>query len=225
MKSLAYLPEDYGRIRIVKSLAEVFNEPFGDASVILFPRSLTGDFNALAKKLYSAPSEPGYSRADHAANLAKIAQEQQGSALGDAAALVLSDLQASVKLMLGHDRIFGNMRVENTGRWKGTHTVEQFHIDGTDNAAMGRALCCYTEPVTQWIRSEDAKWVRDTQFKAKKGAEIYSFQPGDIFRIKALPNSMPELKMKKPDLSYFVHRVPQATKEQQDNIRLLWVLG
>ncbi|HEY8190937.1 MAG TPA: hypothetical protein VIG74_00830, partial [Alphaproteobacteria bacterium] len=49
-----YIPADYKRIKVVGSLTDMFNTPFGgtdETNCVLFPRRLRGDFNKFSRAL------------------------------------------------------------------------------------------------------------------------------------------------------------------------------
>lgn len=208
MKRPDYIPADYNRIKIVGSLTELFNTPFGDANCILFPRTLTGDFNALSREIAKTGLSKFLKRAN--AMPPELAAEE---------AQVKNDMQA---LKGAFNRlVFGSkvqLRLEKKYKLDREHSVLNFHIDGTSKPKMGRILCNYTAPVTEWIRNEDAVEgkVRG-YFEAREGAPVYSFGVGDIWRQSCRSRAM----------DGFIHRAPESVKDikRSDPPRLILIGG
>ena len=208
MKRPDYIPADYHRIKIVGSLTELFNTEFGEANCILFPRSLTGDFNALAREMAKIGVSKFLKR-ENAMPAALAAEEAQ----------VKSDIEA-VKSAF-HRPLLGTrwqLRLERKYKLTAQHSVLNFHIDGTSKPDLGRVLCNYTAPVTEWIRNEDAEpdKVRG-YFKAHEGAPVYQLGVGDIWRQSCRSRKM----------DGFIHRTPDAVRDRtkSDPPRLLLVGG
>lgn len=214
MKRPDYVPQGYNGVKVVGSLTELFNAEFGDANCILFPRPISGEFNQLANllkkygqdKLYDEGFVPQFYRA-----------ERQ---------LIIDDMQAIRREL--HDRgvsVASALRVETSEGWVESQSPCAFHVDGCSKPEIGRILCSYNEPVTEWLRNEDAvnvpqDRVRDL-YKAKEGAAVQRFRPGDIFRIK----SMLARDMTSNGEGCFIHRAPEPTEDTRHLVRLLLVAG
>lgn len=216
---------DYLRVKEVGSIRELF-KPFGDAHVILYRRdfseNLRGQFNALARRLRAPVGERGSNVKEFEADLRNIATGPETSGIREAALLLLRDRQ-DVDLILNGKTRPSQIRVENNGGWK-EEDEEKFHIDHCVNTDVGRVIACYTDPVTQWIRWEDALRKEEGVFSARPGAQISSFRVGDIFRFKALSANDESTAGQE---SCLIHRRPEPTPQQRaENVpRLLWVAG
>ena len=203
-----YIPADYPRIKIVGSLTELFNAEFGDANCILFPRSLSGDFNALAREMAKIGVSKFLKREN--AMPSELAAEE---------AQVKSDIEAVKRAyqrpLLGTK---WQLRLERKYKLDAQHSVLNFHIDGTIKPKLGRVLCNYTAPVTEWIKNEDAEpdAVRG-YFKEREGATIYELGVGDIWRQSCRSRKM----------DGFIHRTPAAVRDRtkSDPPRLILVGG
>ncbi len=215
-----YIPADYKRITVVKSLSGLFRASFNaEKNCFLYPRRLKGDFNALAAALAGTVQEKcsrgretffAYELEDIAANL-----DNPGAV--SAIETVLEDLKA---IDSAFPRMLNStLRLVWEKGYDSKSTIDQFHADGT-YYPMGRICCSYTDPVTEFIRNEDAVPVRPRYYEARDGARIYSFQPGDIWRMTGMDNSK---RHKDEGLSYFIHRAPPV--KPGDSLRLLLVAG
>ncbi len=218
---LDYLPADYYGIKVVDSLSALFNTPFGDANAILYPRTLSGDFNRVAQHLAEVRASGYYDR------LEKIADKEGRSAIGRAARTILQDIEA-VSAWLRAECLPPDIRLRDNRNWNGSG-VERFHVDSAASQQLGRILCCYTAPTTQWIKNEDAIQTSGSTFRKARGAPVYSFRPGDIFRIKSLPRNsgLSEVSVSSFREDFFVHRAPSSTAQElaRGIPRLLWVAG
>lgn len=216
-----YLPDDYYGIKVVDSLSALFNTPFGDANAILYPRTLRGDFNRVAQHL---AGERAFGYHDC---LEKIADKEGNNAIGLAARTILQDIEA-VSARLSAESLPPDIRLRDNRNWNG-RGVEKFHVDSAASRELGRILCCYTAPTTQWIKNEDAIQSGASTFNKARGAPIYSFRPGDIFRIKSLPRNKGESEVSVSAFreDFFIHRAPSSMQQelQRGIPRLLWVAG
>lgn len=219
-----YIPDDYAGIKVVGSLDELFNTPFGEANAVLWPRTLRGDFNNVARLLYKKREKNDYFR-----DLENIARDNPDG-LGQAAMAVLQDIQTVDGILKGQSRPL-DIRVQYNSGWAGDKGVENFHVDTCTRQETGRILCCYTAPVTQWIKNEDAQPVPGTLhgnlYKARPGTPVYSFRPGDMFRIKSVTHGETAADKAAFRDSCFVHRVPEPSARDRslNQPRMLWVAG
>ena len=214
MKKPVYVPQGYRGVKVVGSLTELFNAEFGEANCILFPRSISGEFNQLAKllkkygteKLYDDGFVPQFYRVERK--------------------LIIDDMKVIRRELQERGVNAGSaLRVETSEGWVESKSHCAYHVDGCCNPEIGRILCSYNEPVTEWLRNEDAvnvpqERIRDL-YKAKDGATIQRFRPGDIFRIK----SMLARDMTSNGEGCFIHRAPKPTEETKHLVRMLLVAG
>jgi hypothetical protein len=217
MKKPFYIPEDYDRIKVVDSLAAIA-EPFeGPVNCNLFPRRLTENFNALAATFLPVqekrPYFPGF---EGARDFEEYLRSTQGEARV-AGERILQDMQDISAL-------FGDafLRVVNPV-FPYMFPDPCFHGD----TVKKRVLCCYVNPVTRWVRNDQATrklvphgdgdgfeaedWVE--LYTPEPGADIRSFAPTDIWCHSGWVH--------KEDRPSFAHAVPE--KDQVVLPRLLLV--
>jgi hypothetical protein len=184
-----YVPGDYNRIKVVGSMSQFFNERFGPQNVILYPRAVVGDFRALARWI------------DHEFQIEKkkaqwIFNSQTLNRLYDrmlgaeqfALRQILNDMDVVSRLQCSaKDSSSAVVLVvmSSAGYADSDFTTATMHHDThRPGARMGRTLCCYTGPVTEWVRNEDAKlrFCGDFMYDLKQDAAIQTFRLGDIWR-------------------------------------------
>ena len=199
MKKPDYIPADYKRIKVVGSLSELFSEQFGgkdEVNCILYPRKLTGDFNALARGLENYVVPNGNDRHDfytpdsfrHAAKecfLNPVAIEAAMRICADMEEI--SALSPSRLLCLRYVKEY-------------TPSVYEFHNDGSGifkNREWDRLLCSYNVAATEWIKNEN--WQESTK-TAVSDACIFTFHPGDMFQ--------QAMRKNKKSVPPFIHRAP-----------------
>jgi hypothetical protein len=173
-----YIPNDYTGIKVVGSLSEVFNTPFGPANAVVFPRKLTADFNALARGLKEQLHITNKGRQQHTLSYHELAVRAQSmnAAAQEAVAVVLADMKEMESLGLK-----AKLRVVSPAGYK-FRIAHHFHEDIEKPTALGRILCCYNDPVTDWLRNEDAVRVSGQRYEARDSALIQSFRTGDIWK-------------------------------------------
>ena len=213
MKKPDYIPADYKGIKIVDSFEALMAEPFGEANAVVLPRKLSGDFNAVARWMDNR--RLGMNTVDalyNSGDLARICPD------------AVAHLRADIEKMKG---IFGNnavayhalsLRVSQT-------MAPKFHADSSLGPDLGRFICCYNTPTTEWIRNEDAIDCGDGRYEAREGAQIYSIGVGDIWRMASRVRRKQDAPP--PEGGYFIHRTPPAALEmkQSDVPRMLMVAG
>jgi hypothetical protein len=204
-----YIPANYKRIQVVGSLTELFNASFGgpaEINCILYPRRLSGDFNALAAELAGI-------RSRHIEDILSEYSEDINSGLAKAAGTILEDMRAIRSELEKAETYSGlDLRIERRGNPYPGESPWALHKDGAHNASLGRILCCYTDPVTEWARNEDVQTWKVGLYKLKPEGKINRFRPGDIWRLSVDPECP------------FVHRVP-ASVRQNDPPRIVLVAG
>lgn len=217
MKNLDYLPQNYDSIKVVDSWDALLSEPFDDASCILFPRTLSGDFNALARAI--SMQRKGY-RKDIPQNL-----ETEHRFLMEDIERVRAHLTA-----IGVSAFEPSLRIEHRARWSSFSSVDTWHVDGCKNPEFGRLLCNYNAPTTQWLRQQDVTYDSlsmraNERFNKKMFAKTYSFEPGDVWRQRSASSPVSEHMQDRDKL--FVHRRPPGVKlrHRNDPPRMLMVAG
>jgi len=166
------------RIKVVGSLTEVFNTPYDPYNCVIFPRKLTADFNALAKGLGEQLHVNPKVRAHHDLSYHELAVRAQSldEPAKAAADIVLADMRE-----IEQKGLHATLRVVSPAGYK-FRVAHAFHADKPKNTEHGRLLCCYTDPVTQSVRNEDATPINVEKYSVKPEAQITTFRPGDIWK-------------------------------------------
>ena len=188
------------RIQVVHSLSALFNADFGPANCVLYPRTLTGDFNALAENFHELYADDTFPRFLGHKDLKALLPRLKAEAVV-AAEHVISDM----KDLRRFTKSDPSLRV--IGRHGYSEINYRWHADlwstPVGSPQSGRILCAYNLPVTDWVRNEDATYLEDNiVYKLKPGAEVLTFRPGDMFRISCRDNA----RVVEP----FIHRAPAA---------------
>lgn len=201
MPKPAYLPAAPNRILVVESMDAFLNAPFSeDVNCILYPRALTGAFNTLARELRQE------SQTFYAAGLENFAEAHP--AYGSEIGLILADIDAC-----GHAGFQAYLRVVDS-RHHYKDIVHGFHVDFAQ-AGKGRAMCCYTGPVTEAVRNEDATQDGlNNRYVPKPGA-VFQFQVGDLWRQAGTMNGGNVLP--------FIHRAPRIAPEAVPRLVLVGI--
>ena len=229
MDNSKIIPHDYKRIKVVGSITELFNEKFGgaeDVNCVLYPRSLKGDFNALARRV--SQNEPWLINIDGPG--VYFDRFFSGNDLITEREQIISDYE-QIKQVANY-----SLRVENLDNpstdVKAMDRALAFHADRVASVERGITLCCYNTPVTEWIKAEEAIPMEgnlttpDINYYApEKGAEIFSFQPGDIFRMASQysPDRIRSGAKPLDKNKLFIHRAPASiwNPEQGRSPRML----
>lgn len=209
MEALDYIPKDYNRILVVGSLADFFNTQFTPAvNCILHPRRLSGDFNALAQAIardaWKMDSRESYdfTLPHFEAATKKLRRANDGA--GAAAKIVLADMKTMMKR---HHRKDISLRFIKEKAYAAASTdVKNFHADNVDYP-LGRILCAYNDPVTEFIRNEDAVKLERGEYSAREGAPVYGFASGDLWRQTGRQSQYDPESYK--GLEPFIHRAPR----------------
>jgi hypothetical protein len=182
-----YIPEDYDRIKVVPDICSLLTEDFEPkANIILYPRRLQGDFDRLAFVMGAY------------FNLGKdeifIKYKERDKIIEFGNKLEQEDLQNTLEIILTDMEFFHsagartNLRLlRNYSEQSGTH---DFHVDG-NNQDFDRLMVCYNNPVTQYVKNDDVISVEGHKAIVRKGAPIYAFRPGDVWR-QRVRNKKPE---------------------------------
>lgn len=208
------IPRKNSRVKVVASLSDMFNRAFGGAeevNCIVHPRKLSGDFNALARRL-SAPlkleKKPFVELSTDA--FALHARSLRG-AEKKAAKAILADMKR-----MDEQNLNPVLRVIGEGDYREQSAfdrVHDFHADGVTKVGGYKVLCCYTSPVTEGLRLEDAEFQEDGYYKMKPGAKPFSFRPGSIWRHAVIGTGEGILP--------FIHRAPHVSEQRQPRLILM----
>lgn len=186
MEQHNYIPEAYDRIKVVSDPYAFLATDFAPkANVVLYPRNIEGDFDALATKMaeyFELKNEEifiKYSEAEKIRDFQKTLNETESHLIDK----IIDDME-----FLYSSRVKTHMRIL-------THYTEDprthnFHVDGACQD-FDRYMTCYNNPVTQFVKNEDVMLVRGHDAHVKSDAKIYEFQPGDLWkaRVRNKPKS------------------------------------
>ncbi len=179
MEQHNYIPDAYDRIKVVRDpYAFLATDFMPKANVVLYQRTLEGDYDMLAKKMaehFELSNEEifiKYSEADKIRDFQKTLCEEEG-ALVDR---ILDDME-----FLYSNRVKTHMRIL-------THYTEdprthEFHVDGACQD-FDRYMTCYNNPVTQFVKNDDVLLVRGHDAHVRSDATVYGFKPGDIWKAR-----------------------------------------
>lgn len=168
-----YIPADYTQVKCARSMGEALNDIFSaSVNCRVYPRNLTGDFNGLAQAISSDYKMIVYSQAKL---LDLRNKHQQYNREIDQ---ILSDMS----LVVGAG--FRNVILRAVG-YNGYYDSDAmtFHQDGSRCAWRTRVLCCYNDPVTEYLRNDDVVFGDDGktyQEPISRNPTTFRFRAGDI---------------------------------------------
>jgi len=213
MTQLNYIPEGYDRIKVVNDLFSFFTTKFGSkANVVLYPRALSGDYDALALLMadyFNLEDEEIFIKYSEREKLEGFKSTLSDEALIQSLNTILDDMEclysARVKT---HFRLLQNYKIH-----KDTY---KFNVDGLQQD-FDRFMVCYNKPVTQFIKNDDVISISGHDAVCRDGAEIYEFKVGDIWRSRV--RNKPKSKtdefidglLKDKEKRAFVHRAQYAS--------------
>lgn len=189
----------------VNTIGELFTEEFNaQKNLINLPRTLHGDFNALAREIWTAKwDEDGVLSVDNLDDfmldvppLSLPAQKALQSLWQDIDKLKMINLQTEVRLLESDNELYWN-----------DHTYD-FHADTIRNVDMGRVVCCYTGAATEWLRPQDARPIGDSSYQALPDAQIFALPLHHMWR-QACIGVRPENKNPPNGAQPLAHRAPK----------------
>lgn len=208
MMSRNYIAEGYERIKLVDNIYALLTSDFEPkANVVLLPRALSGDFDALAEKMaeyFNLGEEEIFIKYSENSKLKEFRESLDEEGLCDAIDVILNDME-----FLYSSRARVHMRLLR--KYKQHSDTYKFHVDGVDQN-FDRFMTCYNNPVTEFVKNEDVLRVSGHDAWCKKGAEIYHFNPGDIWKArirnksKGLVGDFIDKITKEKERRAFVHR-------------------
>jgi hypothetical protein len=214
MQRPSYIPEDYTPIKVVSRVEDVVGQKFSaPVNCIIFPRILGADFNAIAAHYMQKPNALMIYRAPEMEEAFKAASGN----LKAAAMQIIADLtdsggDAHLKILKRNSKDEINGRYHVDSGLEAAHGPQPFihrappleewgvmpRLLLTADRAIGRILCNYTEPVTQYLRNDfiesvsveqrtiimmDEELTRPAYFYTPKpNTPPLSFRAGDIWR-------------------------------------------
>lgn len=215
MTQLNYIPEGYDRIKVVDDLFSFFKADFAPkANVVLYPRRLAGDFDALAERMaafFNLQDEEIFIKYSEREKLEEFKEKLSCDALNSTLEIILNDMEclysARVKT---HFRLLKNYKIHSD--------TYDFHIDGLEQD-FDRFMICYNNPVTQFVKNEDVIKISGHDAVCREGAEVYSFQVGDMWksRVRNKPKNKADdfietVLLKEKEKRAFVHRAQYSEK-------------
>lgn len=184
----------------VQDRSALIEANFNSASVILLPRTLSGDFNALARDLEDFKAAGMGPRVQPGERLLKSIEIFAGEPQGQhhvAARAVMDDVQ-----FFARQNLRVALRLERS--FSAASEPDPFHQDRLD-AVLGRILCNYNTPATEWILPEDAVYQRrQGLFTARQGADIHRFPSGALWRFAGTRNEA--------GAAALIHRAPRTER-------------
>jgi hypothetical protein len=173
-----YIPADYDRITVVGDLCSLLSEDFGTrGNVVLYPRRLAGDFDALARVMaayFNLGKDEIFIKYKENEKLLAFRDVLENENLLRCLDIILADMEfiqstgarTTLRLLRGYSEA------------SGTH---EFHVDGL-NQNFDRMFTCYNDPVTEYVRNDDVLSVDGHKAVVRDDAVIYSFHAGDIWK-------------------------------------------
>lgn len=213
MTYLDYIPDCYDRIKVVEDSYAFLDADFEPrANVILYPRRIVGAFDRLAE--YMAD----YFELDENEIFIKYSERSQIEDFKDT--LTDIDLITATEKILRDMEFLYSAKIKTHMRLLTTYTTHaatyRFHVDGLDQD-FDRYMTCYTAPVTQFVRNDDVVRVSGHDALCRKGAKIYEFKVGDMWkaRVRNKPKNklgtVIEKMMRTKENRAFVHRAPHSS--------------
>ncbi|MGH1375700.1 MAG: hypothetical protein ACRBCK_05050 [Alphaproteobacteria bacterium] len=215
-----YIAEGYERIKLVDNIYALLTSDFEPkANVVLYPRALSGDFDALAVKMAE------YFDLGDQEIFIKYSENSKLKEFRDA--LVEDDLRNAVDVILNDMEFLYASRARVHMRLLTKYTQHsdtyKFHVDGVDQN-FDRFMTCYNNPVTEFVKNDDVLRVFGHDAWCKEGAKTYNFAPGDIWKArirnkpKGLIDTLIDKITREKERRSFVHRA-----QASDNPRLVVV--
>ena len=167
-------------VSIVDDFTALVRSPFGGGvNAFVLKRGISGDFNALARRMQSdLPFMATYQQKD---KLLRAIARRPRDTVFPAAIQIMSD----IKMFSERGAAVYLRFIESTAT---AETGEQvcFHADTVDERA-GRILCCYNSPTTEWVAYEDARKT-DGAYYANGDDVVRRFEPGHLWRFAGRGN-------------------------------------
>lgn len=197
------VPLEEASIKLVESMKELCEENFDDkANVILFRRSLSLDFNALAADLRDVFKDVPDMKFQISgikilsSEMLEAALPQVSDESKKALSVILDDMRSL------DDKWDVNLRLIAPCE----DDKEGYHADTVSDGSLGRVLCCYNTPTTEGLLPREV-FQTASGIRSASGVTPFNFQVGDMWRGAA--DSYIHSAKKTPS---FVHRAPASDK-------------
>ena len=206
-------------VREAFSLTALFNEPFGDDNAIVFRRTLSGDFDALAAQLGDLweMEKWGKYKAAGRRELALLRDflSPEGAKAMDC---VLEDMKAIEECQAGLYRC--SFRAIPTQGYEDDSVVRLFHRDGRN-----QLLCCYDDLTTEYVDRDDVIGPiksDSVEVAVRSDARVYRMEKGALWRQRGrFPDYIADFPHGRPVRETFIHRAP--SDDSGDKPRLLLI--
>lgn len=173
-----YIPADYDRIKVVPDIYSLLNEDFGaKANLILHPRRLAGDFDALALVMaafFNLGRHEIFIKYKDRDRLLEFGETLENPAFIAPLEIILDDMEF-------FHAAAGRVTFRLVRKYQSLDGVHDFHIDGL-NQDFDRIMCCYNDPVTEYVRNDDVLSIEGQTATVREGAPVFRFRPGDLAR-------------------------------------------
>ena len=188
---LDFISDNHPRLHRVQTMRDFFDASFGPANVILCNRALIGDFKALARWLDREfqIEEKKQMLSLSVDQLRRLSGRMPGGE-SFAAGQIIKDMQDihQSRAWPGAEHFGPVLRIlssDGYGSGNDYYTATLHHdVHLPAGQKTGRIFCCYTGPVTEWVRNEEAKirFQGDFMYDAAPDAAIHTFRLGEIWR-------------------------------------------
>jgi hypothetical protein len=208
------IPADFrGQIVPVGSLSELMSAQFTDAAnVILFPRTLSMDFNrlaqAMAERFDLGAQGPVCFHDDPRRRYHPFAQlEELVDQNGDPQLRVCLDVIQGDVRFAREEGLDVTLKLVTSYRRSAGVSANDFHVDGQgSNTQPSRFLVCYNEPGTEGVHRDDVLDASAQTLAAtiKEDARRFQFRSGNMWRHMVYDDR--NMHMASGKIGPFVHR-------------------
>ncbi len=204
------------RVRVVESLSDLCAGAFDlDVNAYTYRRTLTHDFNALARGLAKL-AEPRHITDWGYDTLEDLGVELQSPADKATLRAIFSDIDSIAKMnkpghILPRLRLVQPLSPDNTSMLP----ADYFHADGhAGDPYFENILCSYNGPSTEYLHNEESLSDAGQRgyYRMKKDAEIKSFGIGNVWRFAILHEDCKALPL--------IHRAPRLVEPAEPRLLL-----
>jgi hypothetical protein len=178
---LAYIPIDYDRIKVVEDMGQLLNTPWDNTNAILYPRSMTTDFQRLAPH-FGSVANIIYAQ-HHPQNKKSFVPIKNLETLESyRSKLQTYEQKACLNFMINDVHRLSN-QCSSLGwilRVQKSYNIDFHFDDGLEEPNTHTIVTTYFGKGTRWIRDEDICYPNSKSPEPKKDAEIFTLQTGDI---------------------------------------------
>lgn len=218
MEHTDFIAKDSPNIQVVESLDALLAPSFGPAvSAYVYPRKLTHDFNALARRIAGILKPEGLMHELDYDALVGLRTQLESKTQQDALDFIIKDIDTMLdRHKPGHTRV----RCRAILPWPKDLDInlpgtERFHADGEfTDPHFENILCNYAGKPTDYIAATDAMPdpEKEGYFIAAPGAPIHQFSLGSFWRLATLN--------KEVTLRPLIHRAPHIVEPEEPRLLL-----